>query len=173
MIDAVKNQTLASVEKAYHYNKGTGVAGKAVFDGQTSKAGIPSIANLSRVSSDDGKIIGKNPKGEPEYERFSVAESNKIKNDLFNQDTYWKDNGYNIGDTQLDHIIPIEAGGSMSMNNLMLISKMSDQLNQPFEDYLGSKYKAGTISRANAIKASVDYKINKSVSFTDIKNGKY
>ncbi len=173
MIDTVKNQTISIIEKAYHYNKGQGTTGKAVFEGQTTKYGIPTIENLSRVSTDDGEIASKNIKGEPLYKRFSVAESSQIKSNLFNQDNYWKDNGYTEADTQLDHIVPIEAGGTMSKNNLMLISNVSDQLNQAFEDYIGAKYKAGTISRANAIKASVDYKINRNVSLDDIKNGKY
>lgn len=173
MVDIVRNNTLNTILKAYHYNKGTGVTGKAIFEGQTTKYGNPTIENLSNKTSDDGTIEGKNPKGEPIYKRFPLSESGKIHNELYNQDPYWKDNGYTKDDTQLDHIVPIEAGGTMSKNNLMLISKLSDQLNQPFEDFLGAKYAAGTISRANAIKASIDYKINKSVTLNDIKNGKY
>lgn len=172
MIDMVKDQTIAAIEKAYHYNKAAPGSAKT-FEGNMTEYGSPTIANLSKASPDDGVIAGKNPKGEPEYQRFSLAVSSQIKTDLFNKDSYWKDNGYTEADTQLDHIVPIEAGGTMTKNNLMLISKYSDQLNQPFEDYLGARYKAGTISRANAIKASIDYKINKSVTFTDIKNGKY
>jgi len=172
MIDEVKNETLATVEKAYNYKKG-GVTGKAVFEGQTTTYGFPTKEVLSSASPDDGKVVGKNPKGEPYYERPAVAITDAIRDKLYDSDPYWKDNGYNKSDVQLDHIVPFEAGGNMNKNNMMLISKLSDQLNQPFEDYIGEKYKAGTISRADAIRASVDYKINKSVSLTDIKNGKY
>jgi hypothetical protein len=173
MIDTVKTLTINQVEKAYKLNKAGGIQGKATWNADNTRYGLPTIANLSRPSYDDGQVDGKNPKGEPLYKRLSLAESSVIKENLFNMDTQWKDNGYTIGDTQLDHILELEGGGTNTKNNLMLISKVSDQLNQPFEDYIGAKYKAGTISRADAIKASVDYKINKSVTFQEIKNGKY
>lgn len=172
MIDTVKANTLKQALEANGYSK-AGATGKASFEGQTSYYGNPSIESLSKNNNDDGEVKGKNPNGEPIYKRFSLAQSSKIKSELYNKDSYWKGNGYSESDTQLDHIVPIEAGGTMTKDNLMLISNVSDKLNQQFEDYLGAKYKQGTITRTEAIKASIDYKINKSVSLDDIKSGKY
>lgn len=173
MIDKVKDLTLKNIETAYGYDKGQAVTGKATFEGHTSNYGIPSLELLSQPAPDDGTVKGKNPQGDPEYTRFPLAVSDKIRDQLYTQDSYWKDNGYTKNDVQLDHIVPIEAGGTMTKNNLMLTSKVTDQLNQKFEDFLGQKYSDGTISRADAIRASVDYKINRSVSLTDIEEGRY
>lgn len=173
MIDTVKDETMKTIEKAYDFNKGTGISGKAVFEGEATKGGIPTIENLSRPAADDGTVKEKNSNGDPIYQRFSLSDSEAIANKLYNSDPYWKDNGYSRSDLALDHIVPVSAGGTNTINNLELISNLSNQLNSGFELYMVEKYKAGTISRADVIKASVDYKINKSVSLTDIKNGKY
>lgn len=170
----VKTDTLKTVLQAYGYNKSAAtLTSKAEWNDVASKLGDPTTSNLSEAHPDDGAVEKKNPKGEPYYTRFPVSVSNPIRDQLYNGDPYWKDNGYTENDVQLDHIVPVEAGGTMTKDNLMLISKTADQLNQAFEDYVGEKYKDGTITRADAIRASIDYKIKKSVTMTDIKNGKY
>ena len=172
MINTEKTTTLDAIMKAYGENPKAATTGKAVFEGNTSYAGKPTVANLTagNAAQDQGRT---NPKGEKYYTRLPLATTNAIRTSLYNSDPYWKDNGYTLADVQLDDVVPYEAGGGGTKDNLMLISKVSDQLNQKFEDFLGQKYAAGTISRANAIKASIDYKINKSITLTDVKNGKY
>ena len=127
---------------------------------------------LSGKNSDDGQVKDHNPNNEPIYARDSAYEE-EMKKTLFNQDSYWKDNGYKLSDLQYDHIIPLEAGGTNTKNNVQLITKSADEANQAMEDYLGALYKDGKISRADAAKASIDYKINQTVSLTDVMNGKY
>lgn len=151
---------------------GTGTAG---FEGHpTYFAGSsgPDTDKILGGNSDDGTIKGHNPNNEPIYARDVQLEASR-KAEMFAQDPYWKQNGYTMQTTQFDHIIPLEAGGTNTANNTQLISQQSDEQNQPFEDWLGAQYKAGKISRADAAKASIDYKINKSVSFDDVKAGKY
>ncbi len=174
MINTQKTATLSAIMKDYGVDSSSIANLKAsAFEGHSSNYGNPNVENLMQSHSDDGTVKGTNPKGEPQYERFSLTQSEKIKKDLYNNDSYWKENGYSISDTQLDHIVPIEAGGTMTKDNLMLISQASDQANQRFEDYLGQKYRAGTISRSDAITASIDYKINKTITLKDVENGVY
>lgn len=149
--------------------------GTAIFEGHptyyTGQTG-PVAEDILGGNPDDGKIAGKNPNGEPLYVRDSKLETSR-KAEMYKADPYWKDNGYALGDTQFDHIIPLEAGGTNTANNIQLISKVADEGNQNFEDYLGAQYKAGAISRADAAKASIDYKINKTVTLKDVEGGKF
>ncbi len=131
---------------------------------------------------DDGSIDHYNPNGEPIYQRFqakdkgdayATEQENLAKQRLLSSDPHFAAMGYTMANTQLDHIVPIEAGGTMSQNNMMLISTQADQNNQLFEDYLGKLYAAGQISRADSVKASIDYKINQTITLQDVYNGKY
>lgn len=173
MINQVKANTLDAIFKAYGQNPKMTATGKNIFEGPTTKAGDPTIDNLSKEHSDDGAIGRKTATGEPIYDRFSLNDSEPIVKELYAKDSYWKDNGYALTDVQLDHIVPVSAGGTNTRDNLELINKVSNALNHPFELYVVEKYKNGTMTRAQVIKASIDYKIKKSVSLTDIKNGKY
>ena len=170
-INTIKTNTLDAIGKVYNVDlKST--TGKAVFEGNMSKAGDPSLTNL--LADNPALYKGQtNPKGEKFYDRMPLADSNALRTKLYNSDPYWVNNGYTLADVQLDDILPHEAGGNGTVNNMMLISKFSDQANQPFELYMIEKYKTGTITRAQVAKASIDYKINKSVTLTDVKNGKY
>ncbi len=132
----------------------------------------PDAAKILAGNSDDGKIKGKNPNGEPLFARDTAAEKNR-KAEIYKADPFWKENGYTLGDTQFDHIVPLEAGGTNSSNNEMLIPKIADEGNQVFEDYLGNLYSSGRISRADAAKASIDYKIKQTVSLLDVMRGTY
>lgn len=144
--------------------------GIATFEGHATYYGGSKGPDASKIlggNSDDGQVSGYNPNAEPIYKRDASLESSRRK-ELIAQDPYWS-----VTASQFDHIIPLEAGGTNTENNVMLISKVADEGNQQFEDYLGGLYKAGQISRADAAKASIDYKINKTVSLTDVMNGKY
>lgn len=169
-----------SVKASFTLKPPTGTVGNnnngdATFEGHptyyTGQSG-PVASTILGENNDAGKIKGTNPNGEPIYARDAGLETSR-KAEMYKADPYWKDNGYTLGDTQFDHIVPLEAGGTNTANNVMLISKVADEANQNFEDYLGQQYKAGNISRADAAKASIDYKINKTVSLTDVENGKY
>lgn len=144
--------------------------GIATFEGHATYYGGskgPDADTILNGNPDDGKIAGYNPKGEPIYARDARLESSR-RAELVKQDPYWS-----VTAPQYDHIVPLEAGGTNTANNVMLISKKADEGNNPFENFIGGLYKTGGISRANAAKASIDYKIKKTVSLDDIINGKY
>lgn len=160
----------AMILKAQSVNSTNNNNGLATFEGHSTYYGGSTGPDASKIlggNPDDGNISGYNPKGEPIYERDKALEASRRK-ELIKQDPYW-----NVTASQYDHIIPLEAGGTNTANNVMLISKYADEGNQAFEDYLGGLYKTGAISRADAAKASIDYKIKKTVSLNDIINGKY
>lgn len=137
-----------------------------------SPYGSPDANSILAGNDDDGTIKGYNPDDEPIFARDVKLEAQR-RVELYNKDPYWQANGYALSDLQFDHIIPLEAGGTNTGDNVMLITKKTDQENQAMEDYLGRLYSSGKISRADAATASMDYKINKSVTLTDIEKGKY
>ena len=151
-----------------------GGTGNATFEGHPTygKGSVPTLQNLLEVNPTT-TIKSTNPNGEPIYNRLPVSETDKIRQQLYNSDPYWKANGYTLSELQLDDILPVETGSGASINNFQLLTKSADDANNAMENYLGSQYKAGKISRADAAKASYDYKIAKTVSLTDIENGKY
>lgn len=173
MINQVKTDTLNGIFTAYGQDPKMTVTGKNIFEGQTSPAGEPTLEMLQKTDPNDGTIRGYNPNNEPIYNRAPLSYTEPIRKELYASDSYWRDNGYSLSDVQLDHIVPVSAGGTNSKNNLELINNVSNQLNHPFELYVVEKYKNGTMTREEVIQASLDYKINKTVSLTDIKNGKY
>ncbi len=144
--------------------------GIATFEGHTTYykgAKAPDISTITSGNPDDGQIKGYNPNGEPIYARDTKLEASRRK-ELIKQDPYWS-----VTQSQYDHIVPLESGGTNTASNIMLISTAADKGNQAFEDYLGGLYRTGKISRADAVKASIDYKINKTVSLDDVISGKY
>lgn len=142
----------------------------ATFEGHATYYGGskgPDAAEILNTHPDDGKIASYNPNGEPIYARDAGLEARR-RAELIAQDPYWS-----VTASQYDHIVPIGAGGTNTANNVQLISKKADDGNQPFENFIVGLYRTGGISRANVIKASIDYKIKKTVSLDDIINGKY
>lgn len=138
------------------------------YSGQTG----PDASKILGGNPDDGNIKGQNSNGEPLYARDAKLETSR-KAEMYKSDPYWKKSGYALGDTQFDHIVPLEAGGTNTANNVMLIPKVADEANQVFEDYLGNLYSSGRISRSDAAKAAIDYKVNKTVSLLDVMRGTY
>ncbi len=73
-------------------------------------------------------------------ERMSLAESQSVKEKL----------GGKTNDFKLDHLIPLELGGSNSEDNLVLVPTDKWASFTPVENYLGKKLRNGTIGRKEA-----------------------
>jgi len=111
-----------------------------MFSGQT----IKQVDNFSPFSGDSAIIV----------QRASLSTTEKVKGDQASAD----------GDTttkglQLDHVIPLEAGGTNDASNLNLITTEQDGGDQQkLEDTLGSAVKAGKISQANVREYTIRFK---------------
>lgn len=62
---------------------------------------------------------------------------------------------------QLDHIVPLEAGGTNAKSNLKLIPKAADDANNSVENFLGAQLKANVINGQQAKQLALDYKSGK------------
>lgn len=60
--------------------------------------------------------------------------------------------------TQLDHIVPLEGGGTNEADNLSVITTIEDGINQPVEDFIGQEVKAGRMDLAQATEISIRFK---------------
>lgn len=81
-------------------------------------------------------------------ERMSLEESQKVK----------EQRGGKNADFKLDHLIPLELGGSNSEDNLVLVPTSAWESYSPVENYLGRKLRAGTISKKQAQDLIVKFK---------------
>lgn len=68
--------------------------------------------------------------------------------------------GGNLGALQLDHFLPLEAGGTNATDNLDLVTTEQNQvLHKPVENGIGQALAQGTITRAQALEYIVRFKI--------------
>ncbi len=96
-----------------------------------------------------GQSIKAVEKGQILVDRMSYAQSSADKADISNAQGMI-----------LDHIVPLEAGGTNDKSNLQVISAEADGngVNQPIEDFLGQGLKAGKITGAQAREAAIRFK---------------
>lgn len=127
------NQSL--IQRVTNYAKAIGTdpvtAFERIFTGQT----IREVRN--------GTII---------VERMSLSESQSKKSVL---------GGGSVGKGMiLDHIVPLEGGGSNDKSNLQLITTAQDGNadNQPIEDFIGKEIKNGNMTSAQAREISIRFK---------------
>ncbi len=102
-----------------------------------------------------GQKITKVENGTVIVERMPLTQSQTIKTKL----------GGNSGMT-LDHIIPLELGGSNAESNLRLYPKAKATEGDKVENYLGDKLKAGTITKKEAQDIMLKYK-NGEITFEE------
>jgi hypothetical protein len=62
---------------------------------------------------------------------------------------------------QLDHVVPLELGGTNAVSNLSLIPKSADDANNAAENFLGKQLNSGAIKMKNAQQLILDYKNGK------------
>lgn len=81
-------------------------------------------------------------------ERMTLEESQKIKTE----------NNANNSDWKLDHIIPLQLGGDNSGDNLKLVPTATWEKYTDYENELGRKLRAGTITKKEAQKLITEFK---------------
>lgn len=60
--------------------------------------------------------------------------------------------------TQLDHIVPLEGGGTNEIDNLTILTTIEDGINQPLEDFIGKEVKAGRMNLAQSTEIAIRFK---------------
>ncbi len=98
-----------------------------------------------------GQTIKGTSNGAVLVDRMSLAQSEAIKQSLLPP-------GGKSSDYQLDHIIPLEIGGTNERSNLQLLTKAQDQANNDIENYLGKALSAKKVSAQKAVQLMLDYK---------------
>lgn len=114
-----------------------------IFNGQS----IVRVDNAGLFNEDAAVIVQRAPLATTEAVRQSEASAAGISSDA-------------LAGMQLDHFIPLEAGGTNETYNLDLITTEQNQVdNAAVETPIAAGLKQGTISRANALEYIVRYKI--------------
>lgn len=120
-----------------------------IFSGQT----IAKVDNFSLFSNDAAIIV----------QRMSLADSEAEK--TRQEAAQGATSGTGL---QLDHVIPLEGGGTNDVNNLNLITTQQDGgEQQKLEDFLGKSVKAGTISQAKVHEYAIRYKAGMGQTLSD------
>lgn len=114
-----------------------------IFTGQT----IARVSNFGLFDDKSAIIV----------QRMSLDASEKVKSDK----------GATAGQV-LDHVIPLEAGGSNDVDNLNLIPAANNEGEQhTFENALGAAVKAGKITQAEVREYSIRYKVGQGETLPD------
>ncbi len=98
-----------------------------------------------------GQTISGTKNGAVTVDRMSLAQSESIKKSLLPA-------GANAADYQLDHIIPLELGGTNERSNLQLLTKAQDDANTSIENLVGNALGDKKISASAAVKLMLQYK---------------
>lgn len=132
-----------------------------IFTGQL----IVRVDNAGILSPDSAIIVQRAPLATTEAIRQSEASANGESSQL--------------GGLQLDHFIPLEAGGSNDSSNLDLVTtEQNEVLHTPVESAIAAALKNGQISRANAEEYLVRFKIgtlheNPNQKYVDLYKNQY
>jgi len=110
--------------------------------------GTDPVTAFNRIFT--GQRIRKLENGAIIVERMPVSESQGIKQDMGA-----------VGGLMLDHVIPLQLGGSNSEKNLQLVEKEIWSQYTVVENYLGRLLRDDKISKKDAQKAIKDYKKGK------------
>lgn len=121
------------------YAKAIGVDPAKAFSEMFSGQQILRVTNFGLFNPDSAIIV----------QRMALADSEKVR----------ADRGADSS-VVLDHVIPLEAGGTNDRSNLNLIPAANNQGEQhTFENLLGSAVNAGTISQSKVREYSIRYKV--------------
>lgn len=129
------------------YAKAIGVDPVTAFERIFTGQRILRVSHFGLFNPDSAIIV----------ERMPLADSEAVKNER----------GAAAG-MVLDHVIPLEAGGSNDKGNLNLIEDAQNKGEQhTFENFLGQATKDGMISRAKVREYSIRYKVGKGETLPD------
>ena len=59
---------------------------------------------------------------------------------------------------QMDHIVPLEGGGTNEITNLAILTTAEDNINQPVEDFIGQQVRGGGMNLAQATEIAIRFK---------------
>lgn len=133
-----------------------------IFTGQR----IVKVDNFAILSPNSAVIVERLPLASSEAIRSKQAAAQGISKEQ-------------LGTMQLDHFIPLEAGGTNEEYNLDLVTTYQNEvLHNDIESPIAAALKAGTISRAKAQEYLVRYKIgtlgeNPNQHYVDLYKNKY
>jgi DNA methylase len=137
----------AQTMKNYEAKQGL-TTGQKLLPGQANSSSAKGKPSDITNHSDPGTVAGITPNGVTLYNRMSNESAVKAE----------MEGGKIQPGTQLDHIVPLEGGGTNIIDNIQIISTQEDAINQPVEDFIGQHVKAGTMSLAQATEISVRFK---------------
>lgn len=113
--------------------------------GGGANKGIPSSATNT---TNPGSVNFVSPNGVTLYNRMSNESAVKAA----------LSGGKIQPNTQLDHIVALEGGGTNEVTNIQIIPTAMDNVNQPVEDFIGQQVKAGTMDLAQSTEISIRFK---------------
>lgn len=125
---------LSSTQKVFGASVGNGT-------GQ----GIPSS---STNTTNPGSVEKVTPNGVTIYNRMS--NESQVKAEL--------SGGKIEPNTQLDHIVPLEGGGTNEVTNIQIIPQATDDANNAVENFIGQEVQAGRMDLAQATEIAIRYK---------------
>lgn len=131
---------------------------------QNSKKGAPSdITN----HTNPGTVKGVTSNGVTLYNRMSNESA--VKAEMMG--------GKITPGFQLDHIVPLEGGGTNIIDNLSVITVAEDNINQPVEDFVGQQVRNGAMTLAQSTEINIRFKAGLGQKLTPplmaLYNGKY
>lgn len=134
------------LQKITKYAEAVGIDPVEAFDLVLSGQHVQKVDNFSILGPDASIIVVRAPLAYTEGVRQSEAASNGTTSQL--------------GGLQLDHFIPLEAGGTNDEQNLDLITtQQNESLNSAIETPIAAALKNGQISNAKVLEYITRYKI--------------